>query len=111
MRKNAIVTKHHAAEVREVEPKRTEIIEPLERSSPFFSFRYSYTQVSMVGGKAHVKARETRFADGKLERESFDGELERSAYEQAVSRAQQQMADQTRLLWRTLSWFLPKPRD
>ena len=62
------------------------VVEPA--AAPFFSFRYSSTEVSLVGGKTRVRSRSARFEDGKLSSESFEGELERGAYEQMVSQAQ-----------------------
>jgi len=67
--------------------------------APFFSFRYSSTEVSVADGKTRVKSRQARLEDGKLTSEAFEGELDRSAYEQAVGEAQ-------RHFW-TLSLFLP----
>jgi hypothetical protein len=61
------------------------------------SFQYSYTTVSSRDGRTHVQSNKTRFADGKLTRESFEGELEGDAYRQIVEETQRQM----------MSWFLP----
>ena len=90
-----------------VEKDAVEIIEPVSRASPFFSFRYSYTEISASGGKARVKSRNTRFEGGKLTAEAFEGELERSAYDQMVSQAQQHFLGQTALMLKALSWLLP----
>jgi len=68
--------------------------------APFFSFRYSSTEVSLVDGKTRVKSRQAHFEDGKLTSEAFEGELDRSAYDQMVARAQ-------RNFWRSFSLFLP----
>jgi len=68
--------------------------------TPFFSFRYSFTEVSLVGGRTRVKSRQARFEDGKLTSEAFEGELDRTTYDQMVSQAQQHF-------WRSLSLFLP----
>jgi hypothetical protein len=57
-------------------------------AGPFFSFRYSSTEVSLVDGKTRVRSRSARFEDGKLSSESFEGELDRGAYERMVSQAQ-----------------------
>lgn len=79
-------------------------IEAVPPSNPFFSFRYSYTEMSVAGGRARVKSRNARYEDGKLSTEVFDGELERSAYDRMVSEAQQHILGQAGLLAR---WFLP----
>jgi ribosomal protein L13 len=82
-------------------------MEPAPRANPFFSFRYSYTEISASGGKARVKSRRASFEDGKLTSESFEGEMERSAYERMVSEAQRQFLAQTALLMKSLSRLLP----
>ena len=96
--------------LRKVEQDVVEVMEPASRANPFFSFRYSYTEISAAGGKARVKSRRTRFEDGKLTSEAFEGELDRSAYEQMVSEAQLQFLAQTALLMKSLSWLLPFSR-
>ena len=90
-----------------VEQDVVEVMEPASRTNPFFSFRYSYTEISASGGKARVKSRRARFEDGKLTSEAFEGELDCSAYEQMVSEAQHQFLAQTELLMKSLSWLLP----
>jgi hypothetical protein len=92
---------------RQVEQDVVEVMEPASRANPFFSFRYSYTEISASGGKARVKSRRARFEDGKLTSEAFEGELDRSAYGQMVSEAQHQFLAQTGLLMKSLSWLLP----
>ena len=62
------------------------VVEPA--TSPFFSFRYSSTEISLVDGKTRVRSRCARFEDGKLSSETFEGELDRGAYERMVSQAQ-----------------------
>jgi hypothetical protein len=92
---------------RKVEQDAVEVIKPTSRANPFFSFRYSYTEISATGGKAQVKSRKTRFEEGKLTSEAFEGELDRSAYEQMVNQAQDYFLGQTALLMKSLSWLLP----
>jgi hypothetical protein len=96
--------------VRKVEPDAVEVIEPASTANPFVSFRYSYTEISALGGKAHVKSRKARLQDGRFTFEAFEGELDRSAYEQMVSQAQHYFLSQTKLLLQSLSWFLPPAR-
>ncbi len=43
---------------RKVEQDAVEVMEPVSRANPFFSFRYSYTEISASGGKTQVKSRE-----------------------------------------------------
>src|SRR5215472_357793 len=89
------------------EPPRNAALPTIEASSadnPYFSFRYSYTEMSAVGGRARVKSRNARYEDGKLTTEVFDGELERGVYDRMVSEAQRHILGQAGLLAR---WFLP----
>jgi hypothetical protein len=64
----------------------------------FFSFRYSYREVSDFSGRVRLKAKDTRYVNGKLESEEFDSvldlgpsfydlhlELQRHFQEQAMS--------------------------
>jgi hypothetical protein len=78
---------------------------------PFFCFRYSYTEISAVGGRARVKSRNARYADGKLTTEAFDGELERGVYDRMVSEAQRHVFGQASLLARWFAPFLASSRD
>jgi hypothetical protein len=96
-----------ARPVRKIESDAVDVLAPASRSSPFLSFRYSYTEMSVLGGKAQVKSRNARFEDGKLTSETFEGELDRSAYDRAVSDAQRHIADQTAQFLKSLSFFLP----
>jgi hypothetical protein len=41
-----------------------EVVEPASRAGPFVSFRYSYTELSAIGGTTRVKSRKTRLEDG-----------------------------------------------
>lgn len=85
------------------------VIAPDSGSSVFSSFRYSHTEITARGGKAHLRARSTRFENGKLTSESFEGELEGSAYNQLVKQTQQYVANQTAQFLRSFSLFLPFP--
>ena len=74
------------------------VVEPA--AAPFFSFRYSSTEASLVDGKTRVRSRSARFEDGKLSSETFEGKLDRGAYERMVSQAQ-------RHFFGMLALFLP----
>jgi hypothetical protein len=93
--------------LRKVEQDALEVIAPAARTHPFASFRYSYTEISALGGKAHVKSRRARFEDGKLTAEAFEGDLDRSAYEQMVSQTQQYVLGQTALFLKMFASLLP----
>ena len=96
---------------RKVEADAVEVIGPATKANPLFSFRYSYTEISALGGKAHVKSRQTRFEDGKLTSESFEGDFDRGMYEQIVRDARDLFLGQTALLMKSLTWMLPFSRD
>jgi hypothetical protein len=98
-------TKAHP--IRKMERNVVDVFAPTSQGSSFLSFRYSYTEMSVTGGKAHVKSKNARFENGKLTSETFEGELDRSAYDQAVSDVQRQIADQTAQFFKSLSLFLP----
>ena len=93
--------------LRKVEKDVVDNIGLADGAGPFVGFRYSYTEISASGGKAHVRSRKTRFEDGKLTSEAFEGELDRTAYEQAVSQAQHYFFGQTAMLMKSLSLLLP----
>ena len=81
----------------------------------FFTFRYSYKEISASGGMTHVKSKEVRFEDGKLTSEAFEGTLGRGAYDDMVMQARQHFLNQTALFLKALGLFLPfstkRPRD
>ena len=81
-------------------PRKDEVVVVEHGRVPFFSFRYSSTEVSMADDRTRVKSRQARFEDGKLTAETFEGELDRTAYDQMVTQAQ-------RYFWKSLSQFLP----
>ena len=93
--------------VREADRNAVEVIEPSSGGSVFASFRYSYTEITARGGKAHLRNRSTRFEDGKLTSETFEGEIDGSAYGQLLEQTQQYVAHQTAQILRSLSLFLP----
>jgi hypothetical protein len=93
--------------LRNVETDAVEVIAPASRANPFVSFRYSYTEISALGGKAHVKSKQARLEEGKLTSEAFEGDLDRTLYDQMVGDAQRYFLGQTALLMKLLSLFLP----
>jgi len=85
--------------VRKADPDAVEVATLARRSGGFFSFRYSYTEVSSQGGRTRVKTKQARLEDGKLSTEAFEGELGGSVYEELVRQTQQHVLDQ-------MTWFL-----
>ena len=61
-----------------------DVINPLSFCSPFLSFRYSYRSMYSDGINTHVKAKERRFENGKIESEDFEGTMEQSVYNQVA---------------------------
>jgi hypothetical protein len=96
--------------VRVADRDEIEGIERVPAANPFFSFRYSYTEISARSDKAHMKARNTRFEDGKLTSEAFEGDLGRPLYDQLVSDAQHYFLGQTALFLKSLALLLPFSR-
>jgi len=84
-----------------------EYVGPPSAVGPFFSFSYSYKEISSIGGKTVVKSKETRFEDGRLRSEEFEGTLQGSAYADMVGQAHQYFMSQTTSILNQLSWFLP----
>ena len=83
-----------------------EVAEPLPgRGGGFFTFSYSYIELSSQGGRTHVKARQTRLHEGKLSSETFEGEIGAGAFDAAVREAQQRLLDQAAWLLRPLTWL------
>ncbi len=90
--------------LREVKAEAVEVIPPADS---FFTFRYSHTEISAEGGKAHVKSRQTRLEAGKLTTDTFEGDVDRSVYDRMVDDTQRYFLSQTALFAKTLSWWLP----
>ena len=101
-------TKHPQAPA-ETASRPVRVAEPVRTGTPFFSLRYSYTEVSAVRAKTVVKARHTRLEDGLLTEETFEGELQGDAFEHLAAQAQRQVMTQAALMWRAFTWFLPAP--
>lgn len=103
------ITRARKQALREAKPKAAgAIVEATPRANAFFSFQYSYTELSSQGGKTRLKSRKASLRDGKLSAESFEGELGRDAYEQVVGEVQRRIAEQALLWLRAWPW-LPLP--
>ena len=83
---------------------------PSSHGGAWLSFSYSHREISSSGGQTHVRAREVRFENGKLESESFEGTLGGAAYVQAVEQAQKLVAAQTKTFLSFFSAFLQPTR-
>lgn len=111
MRKLPIIAETHDSTPTPTDSKTGELIVSEARqsapSSPFFSFSYSFTEVSLVNGQTQVRSRQARLVDGKLQTEEFEGTLGGVAYAQAIAESQRLLAEQTSFLLRQFSQLLP----
>lgn len=87
--------------------KELEIIDPVKRKSPFISFRYSYREVSSVGGNTYVKAKEKKFENGKLTSEEFEGVAPGNLYGNMVAEMQKMFFGQIASVVKAVAAFLP----
>ncbi|HEY3180645.1 MAG TPA: hypothetical protein VGL25_17395 [Casimicrobiaceae bacterium] len=99
--------------VRSAEREAVEAMPPTMKT--FASFRYASAEISVRGGKAHVRARRAQWEDGKFTSEAFEGEVDRTVYERAVLQAQRYFIAQTVSLFQSFAELLPfagtRPRD
>ena len=81
----------------------------VEHSTPggFFSFTYSWHEMSLSDGKTHVRSRQTRFADGKLSSQEFEGTLDAEAYERMAIEAQRHVLGHATSLLERFWMLLP----
>lgn len=113
MKSLPIIAETHAPTSAPSDAKTGEVtVSELERPAlaspfPFFSFSYSFNEISLVDGRTRVRSRQARLVNGKLQTEDFDGILDGAAYAQAVAETQRLLAEQTRFLLRQFSHFLP----
>ncbi|MRR14389.1 hypothetical protein EG833_02970 [archaeon] len=84
-----------------------EVLEPMRETSPFISFHYSYKEISSINGHTHIRSKEKRFVNGKLESEEFEGTLGGHVYEKMVSDMQRHFFNQMEALLKPFSMFLP----
>ena len=97
--------------VRVVEGDVVDVPAPIAKNTGL-SFRYSYAEFSAVGNSAQLKAKHTRYEDGKLTTEAFEGELDPNTYERLMYDAQRFFIDQTALYLRAFgSLLLPFRKD
>ena len=71
--------------------KDIEILDPVKKSHPFISFRYSYKSISSIGGKTHIKSKEKSFENGKFESEEFEGTMDGNVYSNMVGEMQKRI--------------------
>lgn len=84
-----------------------EILDPVEKASPFLSFRYSYKEISSGGGKTHIRSKEKSFENGKFKSEEFEGTLPGNVYVNMVGEMQKLFFNQISALMKPFSRLLP----
>ena len=84
-----------------------EILDPSQRVNPFVSFRYSSREISSVGGKTYVRAKEKSFIDGKFKSEEFEGVAPGNLYGNMATEMQKMFFGQIASVMGMFSAFLP----
>ena len=84
-----------------------EILDPFQRVNPFVSFRYSSREISSVGGKTYVRAKEKSFIDGKFKSEEFEGVAPGNLYGNMATEMQKMFFGQIASVMGMFSAFLP----
>ena len=87
----------------------SDIINPMSFCSPFLSYWYSYRSIYSDGVNTHVKAKEIRFENGKIESEDFEGKLEQSVYHQMAKEMHRYLEMQMDFFLRSFSFLLRRP--
>ena len=87
--------------------KEIDILDNLQRRSPFFSFRYSYREVSSFGGQTYLKAKEKSFENGKFKSEEFEGVAPGNIYGNMATEMQKMFFGQIASAMKAFRAFLP----
>ena len=83
-----------------------EVLEPMRKYTPFFSFHYSYKEISSVNGQTHIRSKKKQFVNGKFESEEFEGTLGGHVYDHMVSDMQKYFLHQIDAFLKPLSTLL-----
>ncbi|MEI7638891.1 MAG: hypothetical protein WCJ37_16405 [Syntrophus sp. (in: bacteria)] len=84
-----------------------EILDPFQRVNPFVSFRYSSREISSVGGKTYLRAKEKSFVDGKFKSEEFEGVAPGNLYGNMATEIQKMFLGQIATVMGMFPEFLP----
>ncbi|MGV8056671.1 MAG: hypothetical protein AB2L12_01350 [Smithellaceae bacterium] len=84
-----------------------EILDPVRKASPFINFRYSYKEISSIGGKTQIRSKEKSFENGNFKSEEFEGTLDGNVYSNIVGEIQKQFLNQMASFIKPFSMFLP----
>jgi hypothetical protein len=79
------------------------------RGHGFFSFRYSYKEISLSGGQTRIRAKEHRFEDGKLSSEELEATMDEGVHQDAVEQTRDLVVAQVGSVLKLFSAFLPFP--
>ena len=84
-----------------------EILNPIRSMSPFISFRYSSREISSVGGKTYLRAKEKSFVDGKFKSAELEGVAPGNLYGNMVTEMQKHFFNQISSFMKPFSMLLP----
>jgi hypothetical protein len=84
-----------------------EILDPVQKASPFISFHYSYKEISSDGSQTHVRSKEKSFENGIFKSEEFEGTLPGNVYINMVGEMQKMFFNQLTALMKPFSMLLP----
>jgi hypothetical protein len=84
-----------------------EILDPVQKASPFLSFHYSYKEISSIGGNTHIRSKEKSFENGKLKSEEFEGTLPGNVYANMAGEMQKHFFNQISSFMKPFSMLLP----
>lgn len=76
-------------------------------NSGFFSFTYTYRELSNSDGKTQMRGQQVRYENGKLSSEEFEGTGDARVYDQAVESMQNLVVDSMNIFLSTFSAMLP----
>ncbi len=77
------------------------------RTNPFFEFRHTTVSITLSEGTTHVKARENRFLNGRMESEQFEGTAGQELFENAARKMISAYADAFSQMLDTFARFNP----
>lgn len=88
-----------------------DVFNPFQIPNPFIAFRYSYREISSVGGKTYLRAEEKSFVHGKFTSEEFEAVAPENLYLNMVAEMQKMFMGQMSSLMNMFSGFFPKSKE
>jgi hypothetical protein len=101
--------KTEKTELEKQDREENDVINPMSFYSPFLSFRYSCRSIYSDGVNTHVKEKERRFENGRIESEDFEGSMDQSVYHQVAKEMHRYLEMQMDFLLRPFSFLLRGP--